>query len=136
MPILACFDAIGNDVVAQWPPAGIVLGGREQAVDLSSLASLGKIAGLGGIALGVVVLLVRPMIDRVSSVPAAERGRTLRLLALGAFVIGALGIVAWMVAGMGGSVTGGPCSVTTGGSGTASGSTVNCTNVPTPTGKP
>ena len=100
-------------------------------MDLSSLASLGKIAGLGGIALGVVVLLVRPMIDRVSSVPAGERGPTLRLLALGAFGIGALGIVAWMA---GGSVTGGPCSVTIGGSGTASGSTVNCTNVPTPTG--
>jgi hypothetical protein len=35
-------------------------------VDLSSLASLGKVAGLGGIAIGLVVLLVRPIIDRVS----------------------------------------------------------------------
>ena len=131
---MAYFDAIGNDLATQWPPAGIVLGGREQAVDLSSLASLGKIAGLGGIALGVVVLLVRPMIDRVSSVPAAERGPTLRLLALGAFGMGALGIVAWMAGGAGGSFPGGPCSVTTGGNSTATGNTVNCTNVPPPPG--
>ena len=105
-------------------------------MDLSSLASLGEIAGLGGIALGVVVLLIRPMIDRVSSVPAAERGPTLRLLALGAFGMGALEIVAWMAAGAAGSFSSGSCSVTTGGNGTATGNSVNCTNVPTPTGKP
>jgi hypothetical protein len=29
-------------------------------MDLSSLATLGKVAGLGGIAIGVVALLVRP----------------------------------------------------------------------------
>jgi hypothetical protein len=77
-------------------------------VDLSSLASLGKIAGLGGIALGVVVLLVRPIIDRVSSVPAAQRAPLLRQVAMGAFGIGALGIVAWLISGLsGGTVTAG-----------------------------
>jgi len=50
-------------------------------MDLSSLASLGKVAGLGGIALGVVVLLVRPVIDRASGVPAAERAPLLRFIA-------------------------------------------------------
>ena len=69
-------------------------------MDLSSLASLGKIAGLGGIGLGVVVLLVRPVIDRTSDVPAAQRGPLLRFIAMGAFGIGALGIVAWLVSGM------------------------------------
>ena len=42
-------------------------------MDLSSLAALGKIAGLGGIALGVVVMLIRPIIDRASSLPEAQR---------------------------------------------------------------
>jgi hypothetical protein len=75
-------------------------------MDLSSLASLGKVAGLGGIAVGVVVLLVRPIIDRVSAVPSAERAPMLRFIAMGAFGIGALGIVAWLVSGLsGGNVT-------------------------------
>jgi hypothetical protein len=84
-------------------------------MDLSSLASLGKIAGLGGIAIGVVALLVRPVIDRVSSVPASERAPLLRLVAMGAFGIGALGIVAWLVSGLsGGSVTTGAGGVAVG----------------------
>jgi hypothetical protein len=71
-------------------------------MDLSSLASLGKVAGLGGIALGVVVLLVRPVIDRTSGVPAAQRGPLLRFVAMGSFGIGVLGIVAWLVSGLSG----------------------------------
>ncbi|HET7879637.1 MAG TPA: hypothetical protein VFL55_02055 [Acetobacteraceae bacterium] len=74
-------------------------------MDLSSLAELGKVAGVGGIAIGAVVLLVRPLIDRVSSVPLAHRAPLLRLIAMGAFGIGALGIVAWLLSGLqGGSV--------------------------------
>jgi hypothetical protein len=84
-------------------------------VDLSSLASLGRVAGLGGIAIGLVVLLVRPIIDRVSSVPAAERAPMLRFVAMGAFGIGALGIVAWLVSGLsGGNVTSGPGGIAAG----------------------
>jgi hypothetical protein len=74
-------------------------------MDLSSLAALGKVAGPGGIAIGVVVLLVRPLIDRTPSVPAAQRAPLLRLIAMGAFAIGALGIVAWLISGLGGNVT-------------------------------
>ena len=84
-------------------------------MDLSTLASLGKIAGLGGIAIGVVVLLVRPIIDRASSLPAAERAPMLRFVAIGSFGIGALGIVAWLVSGLsGGNVTSGPGGVAAG----------------------
>jgi hypothetical protein len=75
-------------------------------MDLSALASLGKVAGLGGIALGVVALLVRPVIDRTSGVPAAQRAPLLRLVAMGAFGIGALGIVAWLVSGLSGAPNG------------------------------
>lgn len=88
-------------------------------MDLSSLASLGKVAGLGGIAIGLVVLLVRPIIDRVSSVPAAERAPMLRLVAMGAFGIGALGIVAWLVSGL--SLGSGNVTVTAGPGGTSIG---------------
>jgi hypothetical protein len=48
-------------------------------VDLSSLAALGKVAGLRGVALGVVLLLVRPLIDRA----AFELRRQCNLLQLG-----------------------------------------------------
>lgn len=74
-------------------------------MDLSSLATLGKVAGLGGVALGVVALLVRPVIDRAADVPAAQRGPLLRFIAMGAFGIGALGIVAWLVSSLVGERT-------------------------------
>jgi hypothetical protein len=104
-------------------------------MDLSSLAALGKVAGVGGIAIGMIVLLVRPMIEHTSALPAGERGPTLRLLAMGAFAVGALGIVAWMAGNMGGgTVTAGACGVVAGRD--ASGNSVNCTNVGNQTGKP
>jgi hypothetical protein len=105
-------------------------------VDLSSLASLGKVAGLGGIALGAIVLLMRPIIKQALGLPAAERAPTLRLIAIGAFAVGALGIVAWLAIGLGGrGVIGGTCGVTTGGN--ASGNKIECGSVPAPTpGKP
>jgi hypothetical protein len=90
-------------------------------MDLTYLASLGKVASLGGIALGVVVLLVRPVIDRTSGVSAAQGGPLLRFVAMGAFGIGALGIVAWLVNGLlGGNVT-----VTAGQGGLAAGHNVS-----------
>jgi hypothetical protein len=98
-------------------------------MDLSSLGSLGKVAGLAGIAIGMVVLLVRPIIDRASSLPAAQRAPMLRLVAVGAFGIAGLGIVAWLLSGsLGVKVIGGPCGVTSGGN--ASGNSVNCGTVP------
>jgi hypothetical protein len=84
-------------------------------VDISSLESLGKVAGLGGIAIGVVLLLVRPIIDQASSVPVAQRTPMLRFIAMGAFGIGALGTVAWLISGLsGGNVTSGAGGVAAG----------------------
>jgi hypothetical protein len=74
-------------------------------MELSSLAAVGKVAGLGGIAIGVVALLIRPIISQASSVPAAQRAPLLRLVAMGAFGIGALGIATWLISGLqGGNV--------------------------------
>jgi hypothetical protein len=68
------------------------------------LVSLGQIAGLGGIAIGAVVLLVRPLIAKVDKAKP-EQLALLRLIAVGAFAIGVLGMVAW--AGGGTHVTAG-----------------------------
>ncbi len=80
------------------------------------LAALGKIAGIAGIAVGMIVLLVRPLIERTSTLPPNERAPTFRLVTIGAFSIGGLGIVAWLLTGSAGvHVTGAPGSVTAGG---------------------
>ena len=44
-------------------------------MDLSSLAELGKIAGVAGIAIGMIVLITRPMIEGAKDLPRAERAR-------------------------------------------------------------
>lgn len=64
-------------------------------MDMSQLKSLGEIAGIGGIALGVVVLLIRPLIATTAGLPKDARAGPVKLIALGCFIIGALGIAAW-----------------------------------------
>lgn len=66
-------------------------------MDLSQLKSLGEIAGIGGVALGVVVLLVRPLIASIAGLPKDARAGPIRLIAIGCFAIGALGIAAWTI---------------------------------------
>jgi hypothetical protein len=64
-------------------------------------------------------------------VPLAQRGPRLRLIVIGAFAIGALGILAWAAGSLGGHTTivnGGPCSNTSAGS--SSGNSVSCGVVP------
>ena len=95
-------------------------------MDLSQLKSLGEIAGIGGLAIGAVLLLVRPLIDKLGIVPAAQRGPLVRLIAGGAFGIGVLGIGAWLIAGM----TGGPTATTVG-----SGSPATTTRASGPVGE-
>jgi hypothetical protein len=108
-------------------------------MDLSSLAELGKVAGIGGLAIGMIVLIARLMIERTKDLPRAERGPTFRLIAIGAFAIGSLGILAWLIATVaappsGGS--GGNCNVTSAGIGSG-GNKANCDFSPsTPAGKP
>jgi len=105
-------------------------------VDLSSLAELGKIAGVAGIAIGLIALLAPQFIKGASSLPRAQQAPMLRLVAIGAFAIGALGIVAWLIAGaqMGTSVTIGNCGIAN--MGTVTGSPVNCGPQPPPAAKP
>ncbi len=95
-------------------------------MDLSSLAELGKVAGVAGVAIGMIVLIARSVIARTSTLARKERAAVLRMVMVGAFAVGALGIVAWTLANMqmGTSVKTGDCSIAA--SGTATGNTVNC----------
>jgi hypothetical protein len=99
-------------------------------VDLASLAELGKVAGVAGVAIGMIALLAPQMIKGASSLSRAERGPMLRLLTIGAFAIGALGIVAWLIAGIqsGTSVKTGDCGIAAAGS--ATNNSVNCGSAP------
>jgi len=95
-------------------------------MDLSSLAELGKVAGVAGVAIGLIALLAPKFIKGASSLPRAEQAPMFRLVAIGAFAIGALGIIAWVIAGvqLGTRVTTGNCGIAT--SGTATSNSVNC----------
>jgi hypothetical protein len=106
-------------------------------MDLSSLAELGKVAGVAGIAIGLVAMLAPQFIKGASSLPRAERGPMLRLVAIGAFAIGGLGIIAWLIAGIqfGTSVKTGDCGIANS-SGTVTGSPVTCGSPPPPAAKP
>jgi len=108
-------------------------------MDLSSLAELGKAAGLAGVAIGMIVLIARAVIDRTSSLRKGERAPMFRLVAIGAFTIGAFGILAWLLASVtsvpNGGGPGGNCNIAAGGIGSG-GNKVNCTSPPAPDAKP
>jgi hypothetical protein len=108
-------------------------------MDLSSLAELGKVGGIAGLAIGMIVLIVRPMIDGAKDLPRAERAPTFRLLAIGAFAVGGLGILAWLIATVAappGGPGGGNCNIASGGIGSG-GNKLNCDFSPSsPAAKP
>jgi hypothetical protein len=108
-------------------------------MDLSSLGELGKVAGIGGLAIGMIVRIVRPMIEGAKDLPRAERAPVFRLIGIGAFAIGALGILAWLIATIAAppsGASGGNCNVTSGGI-LSGGNKLNCDFSPsTPAAKP
>lgn len=60
------------------------------------LVALGKVAGIGGIAVGAVVLLLGPLIHTaVPGLASTDRATAVMTIAVCAFGLGALGIVAW-----------------------------------------
>lgn len=104
-------------------------------MDLSSLAELGKVAGVAGIAIGMIVLVVRPMIERAKDLPRAQRAPTFRLIAVGAFAVGGLGILAWLIATPRSGGGSGNCNITSGGIGSG-GNKLNCDFSPSAPAKP
>ena len=69
-------------------------------MDLSQLKPLGEVAGIGGIALGVVVLVLRPLIRSIAGLPKDSRAGPVKLIAIGCFVIGGLGIAGGLIVGV------------------------------------
>jgi hypothetical protein len=68
-------------------------------MNLSGLGRLGKVAGIGGIAIGAVVLLLNALIGTIPGLPADQQAEIVKLLAILSFGIGALGIIAWFAGG-------------------------------------
>ncbi len=80
------------------------------------------------------------MIEGTKDLPRAERAPIFRLVGIGAFAIGGLGIVAWLIAAIaappGGANAAGNCNVTSGGIGSG-GNKLNCDFSPSsPVAKP
>jgi len=69
-------------------------------MELKALEGLGKVAGIGGIALGVLALALKDVLaSRVfAALPPEQAAQLLMMIIVGSFLIGALGIVAWMLA--------------------------------------
>jgi hypothetical protein len=68
-------------------------------MNLSGLGRLGKVAGIGGIAIGAVVLLLNALIGTIPGLPTDQQAGIVKLLAILSFGIGALGIIAWFAGG-------------------------------------
>ena len=66
---------------------------------LSLLKSLGQVAGIGGIALGVIVIVFPGLIRTIAGVPKEARASLVKRIATGCFVIAGFGIAAWVVGG-------------------------------------
>src|SRR6202035_1388982 len=74
-------------------------------MNLSGLRRLGKVAGIGGIAIGAVVLLLNALIGTIPGLPADQQAEIVKFLAILSFGIGALGIIAWFAGGKASSTT-------------------------------
>ena len=64
-------------------------------MDISLLPKLGKIAGVPGIALGVVVLLLGAVLAAVGILPEGWRGPVVVVVIVGAVLLGVLAVLGW-----------------------------------------
>src|SRR3954453_16903835 len=67
-------------------------------MELQVLKTVGQIAGIGGLALGVLLLLFKDIIRKniFPKLPAAEAYRLLRLITGAVWSVAIVGIVAWV----------------------------------------
>lgn len=68
-------------------------------MDASVLEVVGRVAGIGGVALGVFLLLFREIIRKniFPRLPAAEAYRLLRLITIAVWSVAVVGIGAWVL---------------------------------------
>ncbi len=82
------------------------------------LKAVGQIAGIGGLALGVFLVLFRDIIRKniFSKLPAPEAYRLLRLITVAVWSIAVIGICAWVLVSHGsGATVKANCGVAVGG---------------------
>jgi hypothetical protein len=72
-------------------------------MSLSGLAALGKIGGIVGISIGASVLVLNRLMSAFALVPPDARPGAFQVVAFVSFGIGALGIIAWVIAKHSGS---------------------------------
>ena len=67
-------------------------------MDANLLKIVGQVAGIGGLALGVLLLLCRDIIRKniFPKLPPAEAYRLLRLITLAVWSVAVIGIAAWV----------------------------------------
>jgi hypothetical protein len=81
---------------------------RGRSMNLKFLAELGKFAGVGGIALGVVAVVLKDVLANsvFQALPPERAYQLLLIIIIGLFVLGLLGILAWMIASRAGKSEG------------------------------
>lgn len=77
-------------------------GGRDQ-MDVSQLSKLGRVAGVPGIALGAVVLLLGAVMTATNTLPDGWRGPALIIIILGSILLGVLAVLGWISGARGNS---------------------------------
>jgi hypothetical protein len=99
-------------------------------MDAEVLSVVGQVAGIGGLALGVFLLLFREIIRKkiFPKLPPAEAYRLLRLITIAVWSVAIVGIAAWVYVGQGSAkAASANCGVAVGGD-VSGGSTVENTS--------
>ena len=101
------------------------------------LRTMGQIAGIGGLSLGVLLLVFRDIIRKTifPQLTKQDAYRLLRLIAILVFLIAAFGLVAWVSVGSKASITFGDeidanCSSVNTGTISGSSAKVDCSDAP------
>ena len=104
-------------------------------MDVGLLRTVGEVAGIGGLAVGVLLIVFKQIIaKKIFPMLTKERAyRLMRLISTYAFVIGIAGIGAWTWVQTAGSDGGSPAAATTGGENSPAAVDTNG-NVPAATG--
>jgi hypothetical protein len=77
----------------------IGIGVMQVIMNLSGLQQLGKVAGIGGISIGAVVLLLYALIGTIPGLPADQQADVVKFVAILCFGTGVIGIIAWFAIG-------------------------------------
>jgi hypothetical protein len=106
-------------------------------VEAEILKTVGQIAGIGGLALGVLLIVFRDIIRKniFPRLPAAEAYRLLRLITVAVWTVAIVGIIAWVYVART-SIVSADCGISVGGdvAGSILSNTANCGH--SKTGKP